>query len=237
MKDEFFKHKLLNLLFPIDCIGCGREDYWLCPDCLSTLSLGQNEKCIFCGRESLSGKTCLNCAASHSLDGVFICGDYENKIISSLIKKLKYSFARELGEVFGEIAALFFKKIIAEGKFSQSSLADWMVAPIPLHKKRFNWRGFNQAEIIAGYFADEFGLPISPSLIRIKHKQPQARLSGFERFENIKNCFAWTGEDLNKKNILLIDDVATTGSTLNEAAGALKHAGAGKIFGLVIAKG
>jgi competence protein ComFC len=237
MNSKILKKNILNFLFPIDCAGCGREDAWLCEDCLSTLPLGRNEKCIFCGSESPLGRTCAACAASHSLDGVFVCADYENKIISTLIKKLKYSFARELGDVLGEIAVRFLKKSILEEKISKAPFTDWQVLPVPLHKKRLNWRGFNQAEIIATYFAGQFGLEISQELARSKYKKPQARLSGLERQENIKDCFAWIGADLNKKNILLIDDVATTGSTLNEAGKTLKRAGAGKVFGLVIAKG
>lgn len=237
MRKKSLKHKLLNLLFPIDCAGCGREDTWLCQECLSNLPLGRNEKCLFCGNKSPLGKTCFACSASHNLDGVFICSDYENKIISNLIKKLKYSFARELGEILGEIAVRFFKKISAEGKFPEANFVEWIILPIPLHRKRLNWRGFNQAEIIAEYFTKKFDLKISSGLIRVKYKKPQARLSGLERQENIKNCFAWTGANLNKKNILLLDDVATTGSTLDEAAKILKRAGAGAVFGLVIAKG
>jgi len=237
MSCETLKKKLLNLLFPIDCAGCGREDTWLCPDCLPNLPAYGNENCFFCGQKYPLGKTCLVCASSHNLDGVFVCSDYKNKIIAGLIKKLKYSFASELGEVLGEIAVLFFKKLIAGEKLKKFNLADWQVSPIPLHKKRLNWRGFNQTKIIAEYFAKRLDLEYQDTLIRVKHKIPQARLNGAERKKNIKDCFAWTGKNLNKKNILLIDDVATTGSTLNEAAIILKLAGAEKVWGLVIAKG
>lgn len=91
--------------------------------------------------------------------------------------------------------------------------------------------------MIARYFAAKQNLELAAGLRRIKHKTPQAKLTGAERGENIKDCFAWDGENLNRKNILLLDDVATTGSTLDEAAKVLKAAGAEKVFGLVIAKG
>jgi ComF family protein len=234
---EKIKKTFLNFLFPIDCVGCGKEDFWLCPDCLSVLPLGHKEECLFCGQESTLGKTCPACASSHHLDGVFICSNYKNKIIAELIKKLKYSFASELGEILGQITVLFFKKIITEEKYKTSNLTAWQVLPIPLHKKRFNWRGFNQAKIIAEYFSSHCNQKILNGLVRLKYQTPQAKLSGAERPKNIEDCFAWTGENLNKKNILLIDDVATTGSTLNEAAKVLKQAGAEKVWGLVIAKG
>jgi competence protein ComFC len=228
------KQKILNILFPIECVGCGREDVWLCNDCLLKLPLNSLHGCFFCGRENQTNATCPSCLVDYDLDGVFVCADYKNKIVSELIKKLKYSFAHELGKTMASIAELYFKKLFDEKKFN---LADFIVAPIPLHKKRYNWRGFNQAEIIAENFAAKFNLEISENLIRVKHKTPQAKLGGVERRENIKDCFAWCGENLSGKNILLLDDVATTGSTLNEAASVLKAAGAGKIWGLVIAKG
>lgn len=108
MAFEFFRHKLLDLFFPIDCIACGREDVWLCPDCRRKLPLGRQEFCFFCGQNQPLGKTCPACAASHCLDGVFVCADYDNKIIAELVKKLKYSFAAELGAVLGEIACAYF---------------------------------------------------------------------------------------------------------------------------------
>ena len=74
-------------------------------------------------------------------------------------------------------------------------------------------------------------------LIRIKHKKPQAKLDEAQRQENIKNCFAWVGKKLTGQPIILIDDVTTTGSTLNECAKILKQNGAGEVWGLVVAKG
>jgi competence protein ComFC len=224
---------ILNLLFPIECVSCGKEDVWLCNDCLLKLPLNSLPGCFFCGRENQSGATCPSCAAIYDLNGVFVCADYKNKIINQLIKKLKYSFARELSEALAEIAVKFFIKI----QQLDIDLKEFIVIPIPLHKKRLAWRGFNQSQLIACYFADKFNLEISENLIRVKHKTPQAKLGGVERKENIKDCFAWRGENLSGKNILLLDDVATTGSTLKEAAKILKAAGAKKVWGLVIAKG
>ncbi|MDD5527513.1 MAG: ComF family protein [Patescibacteria group bacterium] len=237
MNYELLKRKLLNVLFPIDCAGCGKEDEWLCQDCLLKLPLGRKADCFFCEKENQSGMTCPACAANHNLDGVFVCADYSDRIVSGLIKKLKYSFARELGEVLAEIACRYWKKIADEDRFGKLSPQKFIITPIPLHKKRYNWRGFNQAEIIARYFADRQNFAYQDALVRVKHKTPQARLGGAERRENIAGCFAAHGENLTGKKILLIDDVATTGSTLDEAARVLKSAGASKVWGLVIAKG
>jgi competence protein ComFC len=231
------KEKFLNLLFPVDCAGCGKEDVWLCNDCLLKLPLGRNSECFFCGKINPPGITCHECAANNNLDGVFVCADYTDRIVGELTRKLKYSFARELGEVLAGIAERYLKKLAAEEKLKKINLQKFIIAPIPLHQKRYNWRGFNQSEIIARKLAGLFNLPYQDALIRVKHKTPQAKLDGVTRRQNILGCFSALGGNLAGKKIILIDDVATTGSTLNEAAHVLKLAGASKVWGLVIAKG
>ena len=108
---------------------------------------------------------------------------------------------------------------------------------MPLHKKRQRLRGFNQSEQLARAISKNFNLEINHNLIRIKHKKAQAKLHEKNRWENIKNCFSYQGKNLNNKNILLIDDVATTGATLNECAKVLKENNAKEVWGLVVAKG
>ena len=109
--------------------------------------------------------------------------------------------------------------------------------PVPLSKKRLRWRGFNQAELLAEKVAENYGLAMdAANLIRVKHKKPQAKLDEVHRLENIKDCFAWQGSNLNKKNIILIDDVVTTGATLNECAIVLHAAGAAEVWCLVVPK-
>jgi competence protein ComFC len=234
---EKLKKKTLDLLFPIECAGCGKEDVWLCEDCLLKLKLGRNSGCFFCEKNNPPGTSCPACAANHYLDGVFVCADYTDRIVGELIRKLKYSFARELGEVLGEIACRYLEKLAGEEKLKKINLRKFIVMPIPLHRRRYNWRGFNQAEMIAGHFARRAKLPYRDALQRIRYKTPQARLDGAARRENIIGSFAVSEENLAGKKFLLIDDVATTGSTLDEAAKILKSAGAAKVWGLVIAKG
>jgi ComF family protein len=118
-----------------------------------------------------------------------------------------------------------------------SDLKDALLIPIPLSKKRLLWRGFNQSEILARELVTAFNYSISHDLKRNKYSRPQAELSEQERLNNIKDSFFWAGTALEGKTIILIDDVITTGATLNEAALTLKKYGAGKIYGLVLAKG
>ncbi len=116
-------------------------------------------------------------------------------------------------------------------------LSHCLVVPIPLSKKRERVRGFNQTLIIAAYFCQEFAYELKFDLKRIKHQVPQSSLNEQDRLINLQNAFRWTGPNLKGQSIILLDDVVTTGATLNEAARVLKAAGAGQSYGLVVAKG
>ncbi len=116
--------------------------------------------------------------------------------------------------------------------------ANILLLPVPLHKRRQRWRGFNQAEIIARPLAEYFGLDLSLELlVRRRYTRPQAKLEPAQRRQSIKNSFVCRRQNLAGKVILLIDDVATTGATLAECARILKSAGAKKVCGLVVARG
>src|SRR3989339_894397 len=108
-------------------------------------------------------------------------------------------------------------KIFDKNNHPSFPLKKTLIVPVPLSHKRYNFRTFNQSEEIAKFLAKKCKLPTSNNLIKIKHTKPQTKLK--------------------RENILLIDDVVTTGSTLNECARELKKHGAGKIWGLVVAKG
>jgi len=213
------KSFLLNLFFPIHCLGCGREGFWLCERCLNDLR-PQDEQKIQRQKNNL---------VIPYLDGVFIAGDYDDPLLATAIKKFKYNFIAELGKILGRFLTLYWS--------GQKNFGKPLAVPIPLSKKRWRWRGFNQAEILAREFSANFNYDLSLELKRVKHQKPQAELSEAERLNNIQGVFAWTGADLSGRVIILIDDVVTTGATLNEAARILKAAGADKIYGLVLAKG
>ena len=251
---------LLELVFPTECLSCGHEGAWLCQKCFRALDFKVDSICPACDQPSHYGRYCQNCQPNFFLDGVLIAGDYKNKLIEKLIKNLKYRFIHGIAEIIADYLMFYFRSQLNRVRINTLSdlslpfwrqfktmkdapliLSDWqnvLVIPIPLHKKRLSWRGFNQAEVIARLFAQKFNLEINAqNLIRVKHRPPQAKLNSTQRKENIRNCFAWTGEDLTGKNILLLDDILTTGSTLNEAARILKQKNAQEIWGLVVAKG
>lgn len=211
---------ILNLLFPIECLNCKIEGFWLCEKCYRALKFTDKKYIL----------------KIPFLDGLFIAGDYDDKIIAELIKKLKFNFIDNLAPILGRFLSSFWSGII----FSRPDLSDYkkiLLIPLPLSKKRKKWRGFNQAEIIARAFNADYDYEINNDLKKTKNKKPQSSLNEAERAKNIKNCFTFEGENIKDKTIILIDDVVTTGSTLNEAARILKEAGAIKIYGLVVAKG
>ena len=205
------------------------------------------------------GNFCPECNKQYALNGVWIAGEYDNDIIANLIKNLKYHFAKDLSLVLGNFLSVFLKNLINQGRISKEDLINGLSAdklyktstcpdillnisssliiPVPLHKKRSRWRGFNQAARITDVVSKNFNLKISHNLKRVKHKKPQAKLNEAQRKTNLADCFFWIGPSLENKRIILVDDVTTTGSTLNECAKTLKQAGAKEIWGLVVAKG
>jgi len=251
---------ILDLIFPIECLGCGAEGVWLCKTCFRQLPLQAEQYCLNCKKPNEFGQFCPACASAYSLDGVWIAGNYENKIIAALIKNLKYHFAKDLAKILGEFLILFLRNLINKGRIGRTDLSlgldkkkikkirqtpeiifdfkNCLLIPVPLHPRRERWRGFNQAEILARAVAENYNLELNTGkLIRMKHKKPQTKLDSVARQKNIQGCFAWQGENLNKQNIILIDDVVTTGATLNECAKVLKANGAGQVWGLAVAKG
>lgn len=232
---------LLDILLPIECFSCRLEGVYLCEKCFRKIKFNDNEDLK---RVSQNLKI-------PSLEKIFIAGDYEDIILRSLIKKYKYSFILPLGKILARFLITFWN---FQDNFDLSETAKnsrrlpFLVIPIPLTEKRLRWRGFNQAEILAREFSGYFNYDLSLGLKRQGNKPPQANLTETERLENVKSAFIWEEKNqpisspggvsiLSGRNVLLIDDVITTGATLNEAARILKEAGAKSVYALVLAKG
>jgi len=230
---------VLDLLFPLECLGCKQEGVWLCPDCLRRLKFSGGEK--------------IYNLKTPALNKIFIAGDYDDTLLADMIKKFKYHFLAAIGKPLADFLALYWSGQLVLARLSKPTAMaddsiiipddsiiipdDSIIIPVPLSKKRERWRGFNQAEILAHEFAANFSYPLSYELKRIKHRRAQTSLNEAERLENVKGAFAYAGGDLTGRTVILIDDVVTTGATLNEAAVALRARDAAKVYGLVLAKG
>lgn len=192
---------------------------------------------LFCGicraRLPENKKTCHK-------KSLFILGSATNydENIKILIHQFKYKYWTRLKNVFELILKIYIENLQPE-KTLKKFLNNCLIVPVPLHKDREKERGFNQAEILGGIISRILSIPIENRIIaRIKATQTQAKLKNWEqRKENIKNSFFIADpEKIKGANIILVDDVYTSGATINEAAKTLRNAGAKQIIAFVIAK-
>ena len=240
---QLISNWFLDAIFPIRCLKCrkflAKSTGYLCKKCIRTIPINKGFECLGCKRRVSLGKTCPTCRNNIHIDQLLIVSDYENDVIVKLIKTLKYRF---IIEVMGPISYVIKKYIVwlsASKKFNLLAEKP-VIIPVPLHPSRLNWRGFNQAELIACSIADILNCDICPDVIRrVRDKKPQAYIEGREqRLQNVKEIFKISDENkIKDETILLVDDVCTTGATLNECARVLKESGAKKVIGLVIARG
>lgn len=231
---------ILDLLFPIECVSCKKEGDFLCTNCLEKLKYNEIKFCLNCGQWTSGGEFCDICRPAFELDGILIAGNYGDKILAELIKLYKYRLIADIHKNLSLFLANYIKIYCSEHKiFSKKRLYNTIIIPVPLHKKRKNWRGFNQSDLLAKDLSVALNAPYdNSSLIRINYRKPQTKFKKSRRIANIKGCFKWSAKNSNLtgKNIILIDDVTTTGSTLNECAKILKQNGAKSVWGVVIAK-
>lgn len=227
---------VLDLLFPKFCLFCQREGRFVCEDCLFTFDLIEQNLCL-CQRPHLlprPGK-CRACQ-SRTLAGLHSALIYEDPRVRHLLQAFKYEpLLKSLADPLASLIITSFQL-----RKQKIALADFTLVPIPLDRGRLRWRGFNQAFEITKQLAARLQLPYEQTcLLKTKKTLPQTELSQSERQENIKGVFAVKDrekEKIKNKKILLIDDVYTTGSTMEEAARVLKQAGAREIWGAVIAR-
>lgn len=167
------------------------------------------------------------CKTKYSLDGLVVGFRYRGPV-KLAIKKVKYRWVFDIAE---SVVGLFSKNL---WKFNLPS--DYVLVPIPLHPRRANWRGFNQAELFSKILSKKYAVEYRELLERIVETKTQVGLTKQERRDNIKGAFVISGK-ISKKAIILVDDVYTTGATMAEACRTLKKAGAGDVWGMTLALG
>ena len=214
----FSAEKARDLLFPKFCVGCEKEGGWLCEKCLPAAFIGAAEP-----------NGCALAGEAGCLDGITALFDYGENSVSKLIKIFKYNYLLEVADIF--------KKIITDIKFN-NTWSGFVIIPVPLHARRQRERGFNQAEILAEIFSEKLILKTGRGLTRPVYTTQQAKLSGEERRANLKNAFVFNkDEKFVPEKVLLVDDVFTTGTTMQECAKVLKNNGVKVVWGLVLARG
>ncbi|MEK7537228.1 MAG: ComF family protein [Patescibacteria group bacterium] len=241
------KDYLLELLFPIKCAVCGKEtgdkkkNKLICTDCLKALSPSLDFYCPLCEAKTFDGELCFSCRLIISnaennfyLDQLFYPFSYKDQAIQKVIKAFKYRFIKNLDQPLGRLMISYLDKI--KGKID---LKDTIIIPVPLHKRKYNQRGYNQSELIAEQISKYLNFEIfKDCLAKNKITKDQAKLKGNKRLENLKDVFLCAKPWLAAgRKIILFDDVYTTGETMKECAKVLKEAGAKEIIGLAIARG
>lgn len=234
---------LVSVLFPAPCRICGdvltnARLLPICGECLAALSPLKGPWCAICGRPfasllaSDSGTPlCFACRKGvYGFDHARSYATYSDEMASA-IGLLKYEKLTSLGNWF---AGRLQERIKSEPEIF---VAD-VVVPVPLHAARLRERGYNQAELIARPLAKKLGLPLRAYLlVRTKPRPPRLLLSRRERWESVRGAYELRrGAKVDNLRVLLIDDVCTTGATLDSCARALRRAGAKSVTGLTVAR-
>ncbi len=226
------KRLALDLLFPPWCIGCGKEGEYICPACRKTLKAITPPVCRRCGRPILpeeSGQNgCPGCINwQNTLDGLRAPFLFQG-LIRDAVHELKYNNFRAISYELAKLMRECFRNDQVPGD---------VLVPVPLHPEKLLDRGYNQSALLARELGLMCGLPVvEGSLIRTKYTPAQARsVSAKERQENVSGAFECRDERLKGKKVILIDDVSTSGATLNACAAAIKDKGAETVWGITVA--
>ena len=300
--------KVLGLVFPIKCLGCGALGEYVCAPCLGEVKSLPRQQCPHCREESELGEFCGGQCRDGLFgypayfDGLYVCSEYDRAgVLKKMITQFKYKFSEEivlsLSVKMSEQRAFLNNKCIQGGVMRswekdlhdknsiekrnvecnvikkekakignvgigndmcvntglekeveslpdtpphEPQKTDWLVVPVPLHYKRQKERGFNQAYLLAKQLTWLLrpNSKLTNSLLRSKNTKKQAKLSRVDRLKNLSEAFSLKqNQKIEGSNVILIDDVCTTGSTINECAKVLKKAGAKSVRGFVLARG
>ncbi len=236
-----FINGLIDLVYPKVCLACKKKlavssvDKIVCVECWEKINKNTPPFCRRCGRQlkdkRLERNICHDCVKKpFHFDRAFSACSYDG-VIKELIREFKYKKKDYLGATLSRLMIEFIKEYSLP-----MEVIDYIV-PVPLHETRIREREFNQAHVLSSHIASEFRKELlHDGLIRHRPTRIQAELGGEERFLNVKGSFSVKKPAAIKaKNILLVDDVLTTGATSSEAACALKKDGANIVFVLTLA--
>ncbi len=229
-----------NILLPNTCYGCKRDLSWqekspLCPDCVKQLQGVGPLYCVRCGKPLPDGGAhCYDCRGHK--EKTYTCKIIRSAYVfqdplRALIHAFKYAGQDHLASYLAQLMYAQWRNypVLHEAQ---------LLLPVPLYKKKYTQRGYNQSALLArelGYFVQK---PVDlTSLVRMRHTPSQTKLGRQARFANMKNAFLCVQPSAVKgRKVLLIDDVATTGATLEACAHALRAAGAKKVMAYTLAR-
>lgn len=221
---------LLDLALPPRCGACGEVGAGLCRACVAQIDWIGPDACRCCGQPVTPGEGTL-CPACRrdplAIDGIVAAAEYSGPVRAAVLR-FKYRYRRDLARAL--------EQVLLRGAAARLPPAD-LVIPVPLHPLRQRARGFNQAEGLARALARYLGCRYEGrALVRVQLTPPQAGLGRLERRRNLAAAFRADPLRLAGQRIIVVDDVCTTGSTLEACAAALRAAGATEVWGCAIAR-
>lgn len=250
-----FIHWLPEYFFPKICAGCETEGWHVCPKCYPTVeSVLENPVCPSCNRPAIHGLVHPRCPQRGKLDGLISFYRYQGWA-KEIIKSAKFGrnryfrplvwLSEECGKKLASInnrgKSELMRKMgmgVEAGNFQppNPSPLSSAVLPVPLHWWRRRKRGYNQAELIAKAMAAQLGMPLNTKLLyRTRHTDTQSlTLEATDRRKNVKGAFTVKARQVYPQSILLIDDVWTTGATMQECCRVLKFAGVKRVWGVTL---
>ncbi|HEY8824901.1 MAG TPA: ComF family protein [Candidatus Limnocylindria bacterium] len=195
-----------DVLLAPRCAGCGEPGSWFCVPCR-----------VQCEPVAHDGRLAIRAAGAHAGP------------LRAAVHRLKYGAEPGLAQDLGGLVALELARDLARGTTLDA------IVPVPLHKSRASARGYDQAALLADAVAAHTGLPLRPALHRIRGGRPQVELDRVARAANVRGAFVAEVGSLRGLRVALVDDVATTGATLFDAAAAARAAGARAVRAYVVA--
>ncbi len=219
----------IDVFFPRHCVGCGKAGSFFCPECRRKLPKLSPPICPRCGRPQASGIVCPNCRQLQTeIDGIRSPYRFD-EAVRKAIYQMKYHNLKAVSSCLAELLADYLWS---------SPLPGEVIVPVPLHPKRLRERGYNQSGLLARELGKLTNFPVvEDCLVRIKEASPQVKAANVEeRRRNVANAFVCQNDRLSGKQVILIDDVCTSGATLESCASALKSKGATSVWGLTLAR-
>lgn len=226
--------KLLELLYPSTCIFCGKIcQEGICPECRTKVRTIREPRCKKCGKpiRRAEEEYCYDCQKRkfHYEQGRSLW--LHKAPVKESVYRFKYKNRRVYGEVYAKEMAEAFGELLRLREID-------LIIPVPLHKRKLKSRGFNQAAVLARKLGELTGIPVNTELVvRRKYTTPQKEFGHNERRKNLKDAFAVTKKQMDAAHILIIDDIYTTGSTIDSIAEVLEKSGVTKTYFLTISIG
>lgn len=226
---EKLGQSVLDLLFPPVCVNCGTAGHWLCQSCLSQIPPLADPVCQKCGLTTKQ-PPCKDCSNNPLkwVDGVRSAVPYEHPAVRTAIHQFKYNNHRILAPILADCMVTAYRRY---------QLDTDIIVPVPLHPARLKERGYNQSELLAEHLSYRLKLPVdTQTLYRSRATEAQAHKNLTERRQNVTAAFDCHSIHLQGHNVLLVDDVCTTGSTLDACAAALKTIDVQAVWGMTLAR-